>query len=239
MSLGRGKVDQATLGRGRTGACRPGRTPATSRRTSRTRSAHDAHAAPASSSSASKWPLLASIAPSCIRAKCSSRKMFRLPVAVTKTSPQAAASSERHDQVAVHQRLDRADRIDLDHRRPARPCRAFASAMPRPDPAIAGDHDLAPGEQDVGRAQDAVDGRLPGAVAVVEEVLGLRLVDRHDRVAQRSVGGHGAQSDDASGCLLGTGDHVVQLARRAAGGAARRGRSRRPSSAADGCRQRR
>ena len=44
--------------------------------------------------------------------------------------------------------------------------------------------------QDVGRAQDAVDGALARAVAVVEEVLGLGLVDRDDREAERAVGGH-------------------------------------------------
>ena len=44
------------------------------------------------SSSASKWPLFAMIVPSRIAAKCSRRKTLTLPVAVTNSSPQAAAS---------------------------------------------------------------------------------------------------------------------------------------------------
>ena len=48
-------------------------------------------------------------------------------------------------------------------------------------PAVAADDDLPAGQQHVGRADDAVDGALAGAVAVVEEVLGLGVVDGDDR----------------------------------------------------------
>ena len=67
---------------------------------------------------------------------------------------------------------------------PARAHRDAAAA-----PAVAGDHDAQPGQQHVGGADDAVDRALPGAVAVVEQVLGLRVVDGHDRVlrARRSL----------------------------------------------------
>ena len=88
-----------------------------------------------------------------------------------------------HDLVAVHQRLEGADRIDLDDGHVG-----AHAAHPRgdalADPAVAGDDDVAAGDQDVRRPQDAVDGRLAGAVAVVEEVLGQGLVDRDDRVAR-------------------------------------------------------
>ncbi len=41
----------------------------------------------------SKWPALASTAPSFIRSKCSRRSTPREPVTVTNRSPRAAASS--------------------------------------------------------------------------------------------------------------------------------------------------
>ncbi len=41
----------------------------------------------------SKWPELATMAPSCIRSKCSARRTSRLPVTVMKMSPSAAATS--------------------------------------------------------------------------------------------------------------------------------------------------
>ena len=82
---------------------------------------------------------------------------------------------------------------------------------PPPDPAVAGDDDVAPGEQDVRRPEDPVDRRLAGAVAVVEEVLGLRLVDRDDREAERAVGGHRLEADDAGRRLLGAGEDLLDL----------------------------
>ena len=51
----------------------------------------------------------------------------------------------------------------------------------------------------------------PGAVAVVEEVLGLRLVDRHDREAELAVALERLQPDHAGRGLLGAGDHVAEL----------------------------
>ena len=41
-------------------------------------------------------------------------------------------------------------------------------------------------------------------------MLGERLVDRHDRVAELPIGGHGAHPDDPGGRLLGAPDHTVQ-----------------------------
>ena len=132
-----------------------------------------------------------------------------------------------HDLVAVHERLEGADRIDL-HDGHVGAHAAEAAGDAAADPAVAGDDAAAPGEQVVGGAQDAVDGGLARAVAVVEEVLGLGLVDGHDREGQRAVGGHGLQADDAGGRLLGAGEDLRELLRALAGGAAPRGRSRRP-----------
>ncbi len=111
---------------------------------------------------------------------------------------------------AVHQRLERAHGIDLrdDHLRahPAGPHRDAA-----PDPAVAGDHELLAGEQDVGRADDPVDRRLARAVAVVEEVLRLRLVHGDDGEAEVAGRLERLQADDAGGGLLGAADDVADL----------------------------
>ena len=62
----------------------------------------------------------------------------------------------------------------------------------------------------------AVERRLAGAVAVVEEVLRLRLVDRDDRERELAVPLERLQPDHAGGGLLRAGDHVAELL--AAGG---------------------
>ena len=56
--------------------------------------------------------------------------------------------------------------------------------------------------------RDSVDGRLAGAVAIVEQMLGERVVHGDDRILERAVLGHGAQADDAGGGLLGAADDV-------------------------------
>ncbi len=117
-----------------------------------------------------------------------------------------------HHLEAVHQRLERADRIDLDDR-DVRAVAGHPRGDPLADPAVAGDHDLAPGDEDVGRAQDPVERALAGPVAVVEEVLGLGLVDRDDREAERAVGGHRPQPDDPGRRLLGPGQDLARPGR--------------------------
>ena len=116
---------------------------------------------------------------------------------------------ERHHAVAVHHRLERARRIDLgDDDMRAEPGRTAGETATAP--TVAADDKRLAREQHVGRPDQPVDGALPGAVAVVEEVLGERLVDRDDRKAQRAVARHGAQPDHAGGRLLGAGDHVLE-----------------------------
>ena len=51
---------------------------------------------------------------------------------------------------------------------------------------------------------------MPGAVPVVEQVLGIRVVDRDDWIPQHAFLGHGAQPDDAGRRLLRTPDHPIQ-----------------------------
>jgi hypothetical protein len=63
--------------------------------------------------SLSKWPMLPTIALCFIRAMCSAVMTFLLPVAVMKMSAVSRTSSSVGDLVAVHRRLQRADRVDL------------------------------------------------------------------------------------------------------------------------------
>ncbi len=102
----------------------------------------------------------------------------------------------RHHLEALHPRLQRAQRIDLadDHRR-AEAVRAQRD--PATGPAVAEhDHGL-PRQQQVGRAHDAVEHRLPGAEAIVERALGARLVDRDDRDREATLGLQRAQAHQA------------------------------------------
>ena len=131
---------------------------------------------------------------------------------MTNSSPQRGGLAVGHDREAVHQRLEGADRVDLDDR-DVRAVAVHPRGDPLADPAVAGDDDLAAGDEDVGRPQDAVERALAGAVAVVEEVLGLGLVDRHDREAERAVGGHRLEPDDAGRGLLGAGEDLGDLGR--------------------------
>jgi len=43
------------------------------------------------------------------------------------------------------------------------------------------------GEEDIRRPEDAVDRALPGSIAVIEEMLGVGVVDGDDRVGQDSL----------------------------------------------------
>ena len=92
----------------------------------------------------------------------------------------------RHDLVALHRRLQGADRVDLGHDDAAagiaqRRRRALA------DVAEAGDHRDLAGHHDVGAAADAVDERFAAAVEIVELGLGDRVVDIDGRPQQLTL----------------------------------------------------
>ena len=112
---------------------------------------------PAMSISLSKWPMLPTIAWCFIRAMWSAVMMSLLPVAVTKMSAVSTTSSSVAHLVALHRRLQRADRVDLgdDHaralaaqrlarspcrrrrsRRSPRPCRRSSRRCARLMPSI-------------------------------------------------------------------------------------------------------
>jgi hypothetical protein len=108
----------------------------------------------------------------------------------------------RHDAVALHRRLQRADGIDLgdpDLRRESaqRLRRSLADvAVARDERDLARDHH-------VGRALDAVDQRLAAAVEVVELRLGDGVVDVDRREAELAVLVHRIQALHARRRLFG------------------------------------
>ena len=114
-----------------------------------------------------------------------------------------------HHAEAVHHGFDRLRRIDFgDDDLSAQTARAAGQSAATP--AVAGDDELRARQQEVGGANDAVDGGLSGAVAVVEQVLGVGVVDRDDGIAQHALLRHGAQADDAGGGLFGAGNHAIE-----------------------------
>ena len=132
----------------------------------------------------------------------------------------ADVAGERHEHVAhprrlghrrhpvpVHLRLERLERIDLgdQHVRPgaARPQREAAPAPPIPR-----HHHCAPRDQQVGGAQDAVERRLPGAVAIVEQVLGVGVVHGDHGELQHPVPRHRLEADHARRGLLRRAGHA-------------------------------
>ena len=157
-----------------------------------------------------KWPVLARIAPSFMTSMCS-------------LADDALVAGRGHEDVAdlgrlrhrqhlepVHDGLERLQRVDLgdDH---VRAHALRAGRKPAAAPAVARDDELRSGEQLVRRAHDPVDRRLARAVAVVEQVLRVRLVDGDDREAERAVSLQRLQPDDAGRRLLGAADHVAEL----------------------------
>ena len=141
---------------------------------------------PAMSISLSKWPMLPTIALSFICAMCSTVMMSWLPVAVMKMSALLDHVLERRHLVALHRRLQRADRVDLgdDHARALAaerlrrsPCRRRRSRRPRAT--------LPPIITSVARLMPSIE-RVAAAVEVVELRLGDRVVDVDRREQQRA-----------------------------------------------------
>src|SRR5208282_5314451 len=97
-----------------------------------------------------------------------------------------------HDAEAVHHRLEGFGGIDFgddDFGSGATGAGSEAAAAP----SVAGDHEFRPGQQKVGGADDAVDGGLSGAVAIVEQMLGVGVVDGDDGKLQHSFFRHRPQ----------------------------------------------
>ena len=111
-----------------------------------------------------------------------------------------------HDLVPVHHRLEGADGIGLGHD-DLGPHALGAQAHPLAAPAVAGDHHMLARDDEIRRAHDAVPHGLARAVAVVEHVLAVGLVDHHHGEAQLPGLVHGPQAVDAGGGLLTAADH--------------------------------
>ena len=109
--------------------------------------------------------------------------MLKLPVAVMKMSARLDDVLERLDLVALHRRLQRADRIDLgDDDAAALAAQRLGAALADLAEA-AHDRDLA-AEHHVGGADETVGQRVPAAVDVVELALRDRVVDVDRREQQ-------------------------------------------------------
>ena len=96
------------------------------------------------SSSASKWPELAMNAPSFIDSKCSRRKTLMLPVAVINRSPSCRLARRHKAKPSI--RASSARTGSTSTTATCAPWPAIRAAMPLPDPAVAGDDDLAAGD---------------------------------------------------------------------------------------------
>src|SRR5262249_35226092 len=114
-----------------------------------------------------------------------------------------------HHAEAIHDGFERFRRIDLgyDHFGASASCAAREAASA---PAVARNHEFRSGKQEICRADDAVDGGLPGAVAIVEQVLGIGVVDSDDWVAQHAIFRHGAQANHAGGGFFRTADDAFK-----------------------------
>merc|ERR1719164_110065 len=112
------------------------------------------------------------------------------------------------DLVALHARLERADRVDLGHVHDGG-LRGHRGGGALADVTEAADDDLLAREHDVGGAHDAVRQRVAAAVDVVELGLGHAVVNVDGREEQLVLVGHLDEAVDAGGRLLGDADHAV------------------------------
>ena len=162
--------------------------------------------------SLSKWPMLPRIAWCFIRCMCSTPTMSLLPVVVMTMSARSIGLLDRGHLEAVHQRLQRADRVDLGDDHPgALAAQRLGGALA--DVAVADDQRDLAADQHVGAAVDPVDQRVPDAVLVVELALGDRVVDVDRREQQFTGGGQLVEPVDAGGGLLGDAADVGRGAR--------------------------
>ncbi len=117
----------------------------------------------------------------------------------------------RHNGESIHDGLQGRHGIDLgNHHMPTHAPGTHGKALAAP--SITAHHKNAAGNQSIGGANDPIDGALPGSVAIIEKMLGARIVDRDHRIPEHAFGRHAFQADDAGGCLLGSAaDHIQQF----------------------------
>ena len=118
--------------------------------------------------------------------------------------------ADRHDPIPLHDGLERRGGVDLGHdhvrSHPSSTGGDTTAAHPVP-----GNHERLAGDQAVRRAHDRVHRRLSRPEPVVEQMLRVGVVDRHDRVRERAVRGHRAEADHPGRGFLGAPEHLGQL----------------------------
>ena len=114
-----------------------------------------------------------------------------------------------HYAEAVHHGFERFGRIDLRHDHLGSGA-TRTTGQASSTPAVARDHEFRSGQQIVGGADDAVNCGLPGAVAVVEQVLGISIVHGDDGESQHAFFGHGTQANYSGGSFFGAADHAIE-----------------------------
>ena len=114
-----------------------------------------------------------------------------------------------HHPESVHHGLEGLDRIHFRHDHPGAealgPHRDTLAAQ-----AIASDHDILPGDDQVRRPVNAVPYALAGSVTVVEQVLAVGVVHEHHREAQGAGAVHRLEAQDAGRRLFAPADHIRQ-----------------------------
>src|SRR5947209_3985657 len=138
------------------------------------------------------WP---SAAAKLINRPSPSRVILREHILVASHSAEHVAEfgsfGHGHHTESVHGRLERLGRINFRND-DFRAIAARAAGQPASAPTIACDNELRARQQEVGCANNAVDGGLPSAVPVVEQMLGIRIVDGYDRILQHTFFRHRA-----------------------------------------------
>jgi hypothetical protein len=121
------------------------------------------------------------------------------------------------DAVAVERGLERRDLVDLGHGHATAERPQVLRDAP-PAPAVAGHHEPAARDHQVGDPHDALDDRLPHSVPVLADRLERAVVDDDGR-ERHEAGELGAQADAAARRLLGAAGHRAgRPARHHAGG---------------------
>src|SRR5579864_1816963 len=114
-----------------------------------------------------------------------------------------------HHAETVHGSFERLGRVDLgDNDFGSSATRAAGETASAP--AVSGDDEFRSREQKVGRSNDAIDGGLSSAVAIVEKVLGVSVVDGDDGILQHAFFRHCTQANDAGGGFFGAADHAIE-----------------------------
>src|SRR5215213_10599889 len=116
-----------------------------------------------------------------------------------------------HNTEPIHHGFHRFDWInfrDDDVRTHATRAQGHALAAP----SITDNDERATGEQNLRSANDAVESRLPRTVTVIEEVLGLGVVDSDGREGQHACDFHCLETLNSGGCLFSRTEDFLDLA---------------------------